>query len=100
MSGSNQVGVLFSGVVTTGRAPVDMCLTNVEADMGDEEGADVVADVVAGGSFFSPEVARFLEAAFLADDKLRAKSCSCCARAFAVGFFGLVPDSRAIRIFY
>lgn len=90
MSSSNQTGVPFSGVVTTGGAPVGMCLTEVEAGVGDKGVANVV---VVGGGFFLPEVARFPEAA---DDNFRANSCSA-KRAFSVGFFDLVPVSRAIR---
>jgi len=89
MSGSNQVGIPFSGVVTTGRAPVGMCLTKVEAGVGDKG----LANVVTGGGFFLPEVVWFPE---VADDNFRANCCSA-KRAFSVGFFNLVPVSQGIR---
>lgn len=87
MSSNNQVGILFSVVVTTGGAPVGMHLAKVEAGVGDK-------GVVAGGGFFLPEAVRFPE---VADDDVWANSCSCAKRALSVGFFTLAPDSRVIR---
>jgi len=89
MSGSNQVGIPFSRVVTTGGAPVGTHLTKVEAGVGDKG----LANVVAGGGFFLPEVVQFPE---VADDNFRANCCSA-KRAFSVGFFNLVPVSQGIR---
>ena len=66
----------MSGARTTGRAPVDVCLTEVEADVG---GDGEVTDAVTGGQwFFLPEVARLPEVVLLADDDFQANSSSFC----------------------
>ena len=59
----------MSGVVTTGRAPVDVHLARVEADVG---GDGKVTDAVTGGHWlFLPKVARSPEVVFLADDNFQ-----------------------------
>jgi len=89
MSGSNQVGIPFSRVVTMGRAPMGTHLAKVEAGVGDKG----LADVITGGGFFLPEVVRFPE---VADDNFWANCCSA-KRAFSIGFFNLVPVLQGIR---
>jgi len=63
-------------VFPTGRAPVDMHLAGVEADVG---GDGEVADAITGGHwFFLPKVVRSPEVVFLADDDFWANLSSFC----------------------
>lgn len=70
----------MSEVDTTGWAAVRIRLPGVWVVVEARE-------AVAGGSFSSPKVARFLEAAFRTDGSFWATSSSIRARAFAAGFF-------------
>jgi len=89
------MSIPWSGVGTAGRAPVDVCVAEVE---GDAEAWEVTCarSAVTEAWLSLPEVTCFLGAAFQPDDNFQAKSCFICARAFVVGTFFLVLDKHVM----